>query len=66
MSGDSPEAIRKHAKVYWVIFGTLMVLTVLTVAASKLDVPMPTAVAIALVIACIKGGLVAGYVFLAL
>ena len=41
------------------VFATLMVLTIVTVAVSRLHLPMPAAVAVALIVATIKGGLVA-------
>ena len=63
MSHVSPSAeeIRKETKVYVLVFVALMVLTVVTVAASYLDVSVGAAIALALAIAAIKGGLVAGF-----
>ncbi len=46
---------------YWVVFGALAALTVLTVGVSYLHLPMGMAIAVALVIASVKGGLVAAY-----
>lgn len=53
--------IDRQVKTYILIFVTLMALTIVTVAISRLHLPIHTAVAIALVVATIKGGLVASY-----
>lgn len=53
--------VSKHIKVYVGIFVALLVFTAITVAVSELDVPIVTGVIIALVIASIKGYLVAAY-----
>ena len=60
MSG-SGEEVKTHIKTYWTIGGTLLVLTVVTVAASYLDFAVPVAIGVALVIAATKGSLVASY-----
>jgi cytochrome c oxidase subunit 4 len=58
----SPEAIKKEIRVYLIVFGALAVLTGLTVyACYGLKMPAHIAIAIALVIACTKGFLVAGF-----
>ncbi len=57
----SVEEVRKHVKVYVMVFAALAVLTVVTVAVSYLDISIGPALILALIIACIKGGLVAGY-----
>ena len=59
MSGHTAEEIRSEMRRYWVVGTALFLLTVVTVAVSYLDVSQGMAVAIALVIACLKGGLVA-------
>ena len=51
--------IRSHVKTYYMIFGALMVLTMITVGVSYLHLPIPMAIAVALVVATIKGSLVA-------
>ena len=61
MSSLSPEAVKHHIRIYIGVFIALAVLTVVTVAASYLDVSMVPAIIIALVIASIKGCLVAGF-----
>ena len=58
MSG-STEEVKKHIAVYWKVFGGLMVLTTLTVAVSYLSVAVPVAIGIALIIASVKGAMVA-------
>ena len=55
------EEVRKHVRVYIMVFGALAVLTVVTVAISLLDMPIVPALIVALIIAMVKGGLVAGY-----
>ena len=55
------DEIRKHLKVYYMVFGGLAVLTLLTVAVAWFEFPLPLAVAIALLIASVKGTLVACY-----
>lgn len=58
--GDHAD-IDRQVKTYIVIFITLMALTFVTVAISRIHLPTPTAVALALAVASVKGGLVAGY-----
>ena len=53
--------IRNHVKTYYIIFGALMVLTIITVAVSYLELATPMAVSVALIVAAIKGSLVAMY-----
>jgi caa(3)-type oxidase subunit IV len=60
MSG-SAEDVRQHIKLYRKIGGALLALTVVTVAVSYIDVAVPLAIVIALVIALTKGSLVASY-----
>jgi cytochrome c oxidase subunit 4 len=55
----SAEEVRKSIRSYLLVFGALAVLTVITVAASWLKVSVAVAIFIALVIASIKGSLVA-------
>lgn len=61
MSGHSPEAIQKQVKIYIGVFIALAFLTVVTVAVGYLHLPIGQAVAVALFIAAIKGGLVAAF-----
>jgi cytochrome c oxidase subunit 4 len=53
--------IDRQVKTYIVVFVTLMALTLITVAISRLHLPVHEAIAIALIVATIKGGLVASY-----
>ena len=61
MTHASSEDIRKHVKVYFAVFAALAFLTVLTVAVSYLHLPLPKAILVALVVASIKGALVATF-----
>ena len=58
---DHAADIDRHVKVYITVFVTLMVLTIVTVAISRLHLPVHQAVAVALLVAIIKGSLVACY-----
>ena len=59
---ESAEEIRKHVRVYFLVFAALLVLTGLTVGVSYLDIQsVAMTVIIALIIASIKGSLVACY-----
>ena len=60
MSGHSAEEIRQETRKYWVVFLALVALTVITVAVSYLDLSTGMAVFVALLVACVKGGMVAG------
>jgi cytochrome c oxidase subunit 4 len=53
------EEIRKHVRVYLMVFVALAVLTVITVAVSYLHLPVGQSILVALVIASVKGSLVA-------
>jgi cytochrome c oxidase subunit 4 len=62
MSGHHPHEIDHHVRVAMIVFGALMVLTVVTVGAwALLDLSVPMTIALALLIAIVKGSLVAGY-----
>jgi cytochrome c oxidase subunit IV len=61
MTGDHAVDIDKHVKVYITVFVALMVLTIVTVAVSRFHLPVPIAVTVALMVAIIKGSLVACY-----
>jgi cytochrome c oxidase subunit 4 len=61
MSSDHAVDIDKHVRVYITVFVALMVLTIITVAVSRVHLPVPQAVAVALFVAVVKGTLVAGY-----
>ena len=53
--------IDKHVRVYITVFVALMVLTIVTVAISRLHLSVPIAVTVALIVATVKGSLVACY-----
>ena len=55
------EDIKKHVRIYISVFIALAVLTVVTVAVGYLHLPIMPALIVALVIATIKGALVASY-----
>ena len=59
--GHDAADIDRHVRVYITVFVALMALTIVTVAVSYLHLSTPMAVAVALLIATIKGSLVAGY-----
>ena len=61
MSENDHGHIQEHIKVYLTVFGALGFLTLLTVAASYMDVSPMEAIFLALTIATIKASLVAGY-----
>ena len=61
MTSDHAVDIDKHVRVYITVFVALMVLTIITVAISYLDLNVPLAVTVALLVATIKGSLVACY-----
>jgi cytochrome c oxidase subunit 4 len=61
MTSDHAVDIDKHVRVYITVFVALMVLTIVTVAVSRFHLPVPIAVTVALVVAIIKGSLVACY-----
>jgi cytochrome c oxidase subunit IV len=53
--------IDRQVRIYITVFVSLMVLTIVTVAISRLHLPVREAIAIALAVALVKGVLVAGY-----
>jgi len=55
----SADDIRSHVRVYISVFVALLVFTLITVAVSYLDLPIAPAVILALLVATIKGSLVA-------
>jgi cytochrome c oxidase subunit 4 len=61
MDAHSVDDVKKSVKTYFVIFGALMVLTIITVGVSYVHLPIALAVVVALVVATIKGSLVAMY-----
>jgi caa(3)-type oxidase subunit IV len=58
MESDSTH-IRKHVRTYWMIGGALYVFTVITVAVNQVQLAVPLAITVALIVATIKGSMVA-------
>jgi cytochrome c oxidase subunit 4 len=61
MTSDHAVDIDRHVRVYITVFVALMILTIITVAVSRLHLSVPIAVTVALLVAIIKGSLVACY-----
>ncbi len=57
---SDPAEVKKSVRAYMTVFVTLMVFTVVTVAASRFHFAVPIAITIALIIAAMKGSMVAG------
>ena len=58
MSSDQ-ESIRKSIKTYWLVGAALFVFTGITVAVNQVHLAIPLAVTVALIIATMKGSMVA-------
>ena len=61
MTTDHAADIDKHVRIYITVFVALMALTIVTVAISYLHLPVHLAVTVALLVATVKGSLVACY-----
>jgi cytochrome c oxidase subunit 4 len=61
MTSDHAADIDRHVRVYITVFVALMALTIITVAVSRFHLPLPIAVTVALLVAAVKGSLVACY-----
>ena len=61
LTSDHAADIDRHVKIYISVFVALMVLTVITVGVSRLRLSVPMAVTVALLVAVVKGSLVACY-----
>ncbi len=62
VDGDRHEIdIDRHVRIYVTVFVALMALTIITVTISRFHPPVPVAVTLALLVASIKGSLVACY-----
>jgi cytochrome c oxidase subunit IV len=59
MAHGGHDDIRSHVKTYYMVFGALMAFTIITVGVSYLHLSVPLAITVALVVATIKGSLVA-------
>jgi cytochrome c oxidase subunit 4 len=60
-TGEHAVDIDKHVRIYITVFVALMALTIITVAISRLHLREPVAVGVALLVAIVKGSLVACY-----
>jgi cytochrome c oxidase subunit 4 len=56
---SDPEAIKKSIRSYGIVGGLLLVFTAITVAANQIHLAVPVAITVALVIATMKGSMVA-------
>ena len=61
METGNVEEVRKHVKVYLIVFAALGVLTLVTVGIAYIDMSIVPAVILALIVASVKGTLVASY-----
>jgi cytochrome c oxidase subunit 4 len=61
MSASDVEAIRKQTRTYIGVFVALLIGTLLTVAVAYLHMPVALAILVALLIASLKGSLVAAF-----
>ncbi|HIA29219.1 MAG TPA: hypothetical protein EYN81_02900 [Candidatus Marinimicrobia bacterium] len=61
MESTTVEEVRKHTWVYLTVFGGLAMLTVLTVAVASLEMAVGLGVTVAMIIAALKGSLVASF-----
>ena len=58
-AGHSEHDVRSHLRTYWMIGAALYVFTVITVAVNQVHLAIPLAITVALIIAAIKGSMVA-------
>jgi caa(3)-type oxidase subunit IV len=56
---SDPEAIKKSIRSYGIVGGLLLVFTAITVAANQVHLAVPAAITVALIIATMKGSMVA-------
>ncbi len=61
ISESEAARVREHLRVYVMVFVALAVLTVVTVAISYLQLPTALAITVAMIVATVKGSLVALY-----
>ena len=60
MHSDSAADVKKSVRNYITVFVMLMIFTVITVAASRFHLGIPVGIAVALIIAGMKGSMVGG------
>ena len=56
---SDPEAIKKSIRSYGIVGGLLLLFTAITVAANQVHLAVPVAITVALIIATMKGSMVA-------
>jgi caa(3)-type oxidase subunit IV len=56
---SDPAAIQKSVRGYMMVFVMLMIFTIITVAVARIDFTVPVAITVALIIAAMKGSMVA-------
>src|SRR5215216_3686240 len=56
---SDPESIRKSMRQYWMVGAALFVFTGITVAVNQIHLAVPAAITVALIIASMKGSMVA-------
>jgi len=61
MEAHGAEDIKKHVRVYLIVFAALAGLTAVTVGISYMRLPTHLAILLALIVATVKGSLVAAY-----
>lgn len=61
LTSDHAADIDRHVRIYISVFVALMGLTIITVGIAHFHLPVPIAVSVALLVATIKGSLVACY-----
>ena len=59
MHGSDPVVMKKAIRTYGIVGGLLLVFTVITVAVNQVHLAVPLAITVALIIATIKGSMVA-------
>ena len=59
MQHADPAEMKKHLRSYWMIGAALYVFTIITVAVNQVHLAVPLAITVALIVATIKGSMVA-------
>ena len=57
---SDPEAVKKSVRTYLTVGGALFAFTAITVAVNRVHLAIPLAITVALIIASVKGSMVAG------
>jgi cytochrome c oxidase subunit 4 len=61
MDNSNPHEVKKHVRTYIMVFVALLALTMVTVTVSYLHLGVAASITVALIIATVKGSLVASY-----